>query len=192
MNISKKLLNTSAQLLGLVERDRSIANEQVAEHVKVKEANAQREHQFADSDTAANDYLAGKPIQDYASIQAQGIAGQRRIAVLEKAREVLAKQIKKAKDEAAKEYCQTLIPKERELLKRVCDAVVALHQANLEYTAMRQSLIDEEIGLFGVGALDIVPAFGHPLNRHSEFAQFCRDARKLGFMKSIPAEYEYR
>ena len=192
IRVSKKLLDTSAELIGLVERDKSIDTEQAVEHTKVKEARAQRELQFADSETAANDYLSGKPIQDYAAIHAQEIAGQRKIAVLEKAREVLAKQIKKAKDEAAKKYCQTLIPKQNELLKRICNATVELHRANIEYMKLRQELIDEEIGLFGVGVLDVVPAFGHPLNRHSEFAQFCRDAHKLGFMKSIPAEFEYR
>jgi hypothetical protein len=192
MTISKHLLNTSATLRSLVERDNAEAAKQSTKHSDLKRIRAQRELQFSDADSSARDYLDGKPVQDFAALQVQENAVQREIALIEKAREVLAKQIKKAKDEAAKQYCQTWVEKERAILKRACNASVELHQANLEYMNLRQHLIDDEIGLFGIGALDIVPAFGHPRNRHSEFAQFCRDAHKLGFMKSIPAEYEYR
>ena|ERR1700722_18872613 len=190
MNISHILLKISQPLRDLVERDDAEATKQSAKHDNVKRLRAQRELQFSDSETSAKAYLSGEPFQDFVSLQAQENAELRDIALIEKAREVLAREIKKAKDDAAKKYCYTLLDKEREILKRVCSAATLLHQANVEYMAIRQHLIDDEIGLFGgVGALDVVTAFGHPKNLNSDFAQFCRDAHKAGFMKSIPVEF---
>jgi hypothetical protein len=71
----------------------------------------------------------------------------------------------------------------------LCKGLVDSHTVLLRLNKLRQHLIDSDLGYRGI-CLNMPDSFlGHPLNRHSDFAEFLNAAKRAGYINKVPAEY---
>jgi len=132
--------------------------------------------------------LAGEPLENSADTKAKLEHEKKQSAAIDDAIEFLTREINRERSALSIQYCNQLKPKEAALMSIICKSMVELHAAWSELYNLKRHLIDSEVGLRNI--CHTLPDFlGAPNDRQGDFAQFCRDAHKLGFMKSIPAEY---
>jgi hypothetical protein len=101
--------------------------------------------------------------------------------------EHLNREIERERNVLAIQYCGQLKTKHTELMKKMCQPLLAFHAAYSELYALKRHLIDNEVGLRGLCLL--TPDFAStPNNPHSELAEFFREAKREGYIKEVPAE----
>jgi hypothetical protein len=135
--------------------------------------------------------LAGGLVSATSNLSSQLGIAMLQWRAIDDAKEVLSKNIYKAKRAAAVKIVTNEKPAHDAIMKRLIASLVEVHSAHLELFALRQELCDKEIGLFN-GMCELLPDFlGAPTNSYSEFADFMRAAVKANYLKAAPKELRF-
>jgi hypothetical protein len=127
--------------------------------------------------------LKGEPLSEHTDIRSLLATEHRRRAAIESAIEAKIRESNVEKTRLAIEYSRELLPDYTAEMKILCTALLAVRASHVRLGAMRQHLVDNNLGFRnGVMALTADSFLGHPMNQHSDFVSFLQEAKQLGFI----------
>jgi hypothetical protein len=132
--------------------------------------------------------LRGEPLAPVqADAKSQIDQTHRRCRAIDDAIESTVRDINREKAVVAAEYCRTLKPEHDSKLKRLFAALLEVHAAHSDLSALRQHLVDNDLGFRGICLLMPDSFLGHPLDKYSDMAEFLRAGKREGFIAKLPA-----
>ena len=106
---------------------------------------------------------------------------------IEEAKEIQLRRIAQLKKQAETKLCHSLKPAHDKIMARLCKSLVETHAAYVDLFRMKRGLANNGIGFCGL--FNVEPEFlDPPTDRTTHLADFFRDAKKVGYITSVPAE----
>jgi hypothetical protein len=135
--------------------------------------------------------LRGEPLAERTDTKARLDELNRRAQAEESAINFLEKQIAAEKYKLAVEHCRALKPKEAKIMAALYKALADVHSAHCDLNDMRQTLIDDGIGLRGI-CLNMPDFLDNPRNKNSNLAEYFHEGHKNGFINAnvIPKAFQ--
>jgi hypothetical protein len=90
---------------------------------------------------------------------------------------------------ASKNICAKLNAEHDALLKRFFAGLVEVHNASVEYYQLRNDLMAEDIKYIGICSITPHTILGSPTDKQSPIGYLFREAKALGYISKIPAEF---
>jgi hypothetical protein len=144
----------------------------------------------ADAESNLQMVLAGGDLTIGPNIDAQITSHMQKWKIIADAQDITKRKISDEQFKVNLKFC--IIEKKPEfdkLMKRMCSSLIEANAVHTEMYAMKRSLVDNSIGLLGgVYDLDAESFLGTPNNRYSDFAQFFREAKRSGYISSVPRD----
>jgi hypothetical protein len=106
---------------------------------------------------------------------------------LEDACEIHHGKMRTIRNNAAKDFCNSIKPEHDAIVKRLVAALAEAQAAHLEYHNLRTDLRANDIGFFGICNMNFYELLGGPTDKASHLTDIFREAMKLGLLNKIPA-----
>lgn len=132
--------------------------------------------------------LAGKEMPSTTDIEGELRRTKAEWQAIEAAKEFQQRKIYELKAAAERKLCESLRPHHDKLLTRLCKGLADVHATYTELYGMKRHLAGNGYRFCGLFAVE--PEFlESPTSRTTDLADFFREAKKAGYISSIPAEF---
>jgi hypothetical protein len=141
-----------------------------------------------ESETNLAMVLAGGDVTFAPDLDEQISTAMQKWKVISDAQDIQQRKISNQRFKVNLNFCITdKKPEFDRLMKKLCASLIEANAIHAEMYEMKRFLVDHRIGLIG-GVYDIDPEsfLDTPTNRYSEFAHFIREAKRLGYLSTVP------
>jgi hypothetical protein len=167
----------------LIERERTVS-QRYRELMSMK-ANGR----FSGNDSGLVDLvLAGKDMPDVVDVDSEIHRAKAEWQAIEAANEIQQRKIYELKAVAERKLCDSLRPNHDRLMTRLCKSLAETHAVYVELFRMKRHLANNGHRFGGLFAVE--PEFlDIPTDKTTDLADFFREAKKAGYVSSVPAEF---
>ena len=141
--------------------------------------------EYDDSDLVRRT-LAGETFQAAADTKTQLENVQRQLAAYETTIEHLSRELEHESNRLRQEYAQSLVPKHRDLMVKLSNAVVDVHAAYADVYGLKRHLVESGVGLRHKLCNTMPEFLSVPTDSYGEMASFLAAAKQHGWVKDVP------